>query len=65
VRFPRLTGGSVDDLAAFLHERYETSIVPGRFFGAPDSFRLGLGLEPGVFREGLRRLGLALDEFGR
>ncbi len=65
VRFPRLRGGSVDDFARLLRERHETSVVPGRFFGAADGFRVGLGIDPGTFREGLRRIGLALDEFGR
>lgn len=65
VRFVRLRGGSVDELARFLLERYETSITPGRFFGAPDGFRVSLGFDPATFREALRRLGLALDEFGR
>lgn len=61
VCFPRLRHGSVDPLCALLREKYDTTVVPGRFFGMPDHFRLGLGCEIDVFAEGIRRLGLALD----
>jgi len=50
---------------ALLREKYETSVVPGRFFDMPQYFRIGLGGEPEMTREGLKRLGLALDECGR
>jgi aspartate/methionine/tyrosine aminotransferase len=62
VSFPRLRHGSVDDLASLLAEKYETSIVPGRFFEMPEHFRIGLGGDPEMFREGLDRLGRALDQ---
>jgi aspartate/methionine/tyrosine aminotransferase len=39
--FPRVLRVSADELAALLRERYETSIVPGRFFGAPEHVRIG------------------------
>ncbi|MBK6425197.1 MAG: aminotransferase class I/II-fold pyridoxal phosphate-dependent enzyme [Blastocatellia bacterium] len=58
--FPRLAGCDADALVARLGERYETSVVPGRFFGAPEHIRIGLTVEPAVFREGLARLGEAL-----
>ena len=60
--FPRLKRGSVERLHDLLREKYETSIVPGRFFGAGDHFRMGMGGEVEMTREGLRRLGQALDE---
>lgn len=60
--FPRLVSGSVDELCAVLRERYETSVVPGRFFGAPEHMRIGLTCDPGVFVEGLSRLGDALSQ---
>ncbi|HKR58109.1 MAG TPA: pyridoxal phosphate-dependent aminotransferase [Pyrinomonadaceae bacterium] len=60
--FPRLKQGSVDDLCRLLKEKYETSVVPGRFFEAPGHFRLGFGNDPEMLREGLTRLGAALDE---
>ncbi len=62
--FPRLAGGNVDGLCRLLRERFETSVVPGRFFEEPRHFRLGLGAATPVVEEGLRRLGLALDDLG-
>lgn len=61
VSFPRLKHGSVDDLCDLLREKYETTVVPGRFFEMPDHFRLGLGGEIEVFAGGIERLGEALD----
>jgi aspartate/methionine/tyrosine aminotransferase len=60
--FPRWTGGDVDRLDAALRERYDTAIVPGRWFDMPDHFRVGLGLPTEDFTEALARLGAALDE---
>ena len=65
VAFPRLAGGRVDSLCRLLRDRYETTVVPGRFFGMPDHFRIGIGGDPGMVEEGLARLGRALDELGR
>jgi hypothetical protein len=48
-----------------LAEKYETSLVPGVCFEEPQHFRVGLALEPDIFREGLSRLGSALDELKR
>lgn len=59
--FPRLKSGGVDRLADMLLEDHETSITPGRFFGMPDRFRIGLGGETGMFLEGMKRLCLVLD----
>lgn len=64
VSFPRLRQGSVDALASLLSEKYETSIVPGRFFEMPAHFRIGLGGDPEMFKEGLERLHKALGEIG-
>jgi aspartate/methionine/tyrosine aminotransferase len=62
VSFPRLLKGDTEQLCALLAEKYETSLVPGKFFEEPQHFRVGLALEPDIFREGLARLGAALDE---
>ncbi|MFL6227748.1 MAG: pyridoxal phosphate-dependent aminotransferase [Pyrinomonadaceae bacterium] len=62
VSFPRLLANDPERLCALLAEKYETSLVPGRFFEEPRHFRVGLALEPEIFREGLARLGAALDE---
>ena len=60
--FPRVTSCDADALCALLRERYETSLVPGRFFGAKEHVRVGLCADPKVFPEGLSRLGRALDD---
>ena len=60
--FPRLRHGDVDTLNARLRAHYDTAIVPGRFFGLADHFRLGVGNPTGIVEAGLERLGKALDE---
>jgi hypothetical protein len=60
--FPRLLRGDVDTLHALLLNRYDTSIVPGKWFEMPDHFRLGLGGPTDLLEQGLARLGAALDE---
>jgi len=64
--FPRLAGrdeGDTERFLTLLRERYETSVVPGRFFAEPRHFRLGVGGETVMVEEGLARLAHALDEF--
>jgi aspartate/methionine/tyrosine aminotransferase len=58
--FPRLTAGDGDDFFARLMGRYETSVVPGRFFGRPDHIRVGLGGDTAMTRTGLERIRAAL-----
>jgi aspartate/methionine/tyrosine aminotransferase len=58
--FPRLHGVDVEIFLARLRTDYETSAVPGRFFDMPDHFRIGMGVDREMFREGLRRIDLAL-----
>jgi aspartate/methionine/tyrosine aminotransferase len=60
--FPRLRQGSSERLCRLLREKYETSVVPGSYFESPAHFRIGLGGATEVLREGLERLGEALDE---
>jgi aspartate/methionine/tyrosine aminotransferase len=60
--FPRWSRGATEPLNALLRLKYDTSIVPGRWFDMPDRFRIGLGGETGMLEEGLARLGSALDE---
>jgi aspartate/methionine/tyrosine aminotransferase len=62
VLFPRLKRGNVDELARLLREKYETMIVPGSYFEMPQHFRLGIGIDTELMREGLKRLGTALDQ---
>lgn len=60
--FPRWRGGDTGRLDALLRDRYDTAVVPGRWFEMPDHFRIGFGLDSGDFEAGLGRLGLALDD---
>lgn len=59
--FPRLLIGPVDRLYELLRSKYDTSIVPGRFFEMPEHFRIGIGGEKKMTEEALDRLGKALD----
>jgi aspartate/methionine/tyrosine aminotransferase len=59
IAFPRLRDGDVERLCERLR-RDETTVVPGRFFGAPQHFRLAIGCAPETLRGGLERLGRAL-----
>jgi len=62
IAFPKLLRGDVDHLVDVLRNRYETTVVPGKYFEMPDHFRIGIGGEPGPLEEALRRLGSALDD---
>lgn len=59
---PRLRRGTVEQLLQILVNRYDTSVVPGRFFEMPDHFRVGIGGATNILSEGLQRLGHALDQ---
>jgi len=58
--FLRLKSGGAKAFLERLRAQYETSAVPGRFFEMPEHFRVGMGVDAAMFREGLRRVGLAL-----
>jgi aspartate/methionine/tyrosine aminotransferase len=62
VVLPRLKKGNVEKMCNLLRTKYETTVVPGKFFDMPDHFRIGIGGDLEPLEEGLRRLGLALDE---
>ncbi len=53
----------VDNFCTLLRERYETVVTPGKFFGAPEHIRIGIGGETGILAEGLNRIQQALNEF--
>ena len=63
--FPRLKKGNAAEFVARLHEQFETSVVPGEFFEAPQHFRLGLCGTTEILRAGLERVGAALDTLVR
>jgi aspartate/methionine/tyrosine aminotransferase len=56
----RLAKDNVDDFLARLRTEHETSAVPGHFFGLPNHFRVGMGVNTEMFREGLQRISRAL-----
>jgi aspartate/methionine/tyrosine aminotransferase len=58
--FLRLKNGDAEQFLQRLRTEYETSAVPCRFFGMPSHFRIGMGVNTGMFGEGLRRIGQAL-----
>jgi aspartate/methionine/tyrosine aminotransferase len=61
--FPQLVSGRADAFCLLLRDKYETSVVPGRFFEMPNHFRIGYAVDPEILDEGLSRIGKALDEF--
>ena len=60
--FPRLLKGNVENLYDLLTEKYDTAIVPGRFFESPEYFRIGMCAQPEAFANGVEHLGRALDQ---
>lgn len=63
--FPRLRRGNVEQFCQFLREKYETSVVSGHFFGAPQYFRIGIGGDPEMTASALERLAEALGEYAK
>jgi aspartate/methionine/tyrosine aminotransferase len=59
--FPRVVRADGDVLERVLRYRYDTTVVPGRFFGAPGHVRIGLCGDPAGFASGLERLSSALE----
>ncbi|MFI5247627.1 MAG: aminotransferase class I/II-fold pyridoxal phosphate-dependent enzyme, partial [Nitrospirales bacterium] len=57
----RLHQGQVEPFLSRLRTEFETSAVPGRFFGLPSHFRIGLGVDTAMFGEGLHRIERALE----
>jgi len=62
VVFPQLSTGPADAFCQILREKFETSVVPGRFFGTPEHIRIGIGGQTETVREGLSRIGEGLDK---
>jgi aspartate/methionine/tyrosine aminotransferase len=65
VVFPRLRHGDVEEFCRLLRNKYETSVVPGKFFEMPRHVRIGLGGDTEMTAEGLRRLERALEEHAK
>ena len=62
VVFPRLLRGDSDPLSELLRRKFETSVVPGKFFERPNHFRIGIGGKTDELRAGLERIAAALDQ---
>jgi hypothetical protein len=60
--FPRFLKQDTEFFFKLLREKYETTVVPGRFFYAENHFRIGLTCETETLRDGLERLSAALNE---
>ena len=60
--FPRLPKVDVEKLCALLIDKYQTEVVPGRFFESPQHIRIGMCCDPELFQAGVERLGKALNE---
>jgi aspartate/methionine/tyrosine aminotransferase len=56
----RLVRGNAAAFVETLRAAHDTTVVPGAFFGAPDHFRIGMGVDSEMFAEGLRRISLHL-----
>lgn len=63
--FPRLCHVDVDQLCRLLIEKYETTVVPGRFFESPEHIRIGICCEPDSFSAGVERLSEAFNPLRR
>lgn len=62
VIFPRVEF-SLEEFCQFLRAKHETVVTPGKFFGAPNHLRIGVGGEPAIFQEGLNRVHQAVVAF--
>jgi len=63
VVFPKLTTGDPETFFDLLRTKYETTVVPGKFFGSPQHFRVGIAGDTAMTSAGLERLDAALHEF--
>ncbi len=61
--FVRLLDADTESFVERLRQEYDTSLVPGRFFGSAAHFRLGMGVDHTMFVEGLRRMSELLSRF--
>lgn len=61
--FPRLRHGNVEELCDLLRSKFETSVVPGKFFGCPDRFRMGVGISTAEVKAGLDQLAKGLEAY--
>jgi len=60
----RLIHGNSEHFLSRLRGEQDTTAVPGRFFELPNHFRIGMGVDSNMFREGLQRIGRTLNTLG-
>jgi aspartate/methionine/tyrosine aminotransferase len=60
--FPRVRHIDAEALGDRLLGRYQTLVVPGRFFESPRHIRVSFGCRPSVLRRGLANISRALDD---
>jgi aspartate/methionine/tyrosine aminotransferase len=60
--FPRIRNAEVEKLCELLTEKYETAVVPGKFFESSQHVRIGMCCDPENFSAGIERVGKALDD---
>ena len=60
--FPRVRNVDVEKLCSLLVGKYDTAVVPGKFFEALQHIRIGMCCEPENFSAGIEQLGHALNE---
>jgi aspartate/methionine/tyrosine aminotransferase len=65
IAFPRLLAADVNRFCRILRDKYDTAVVPGKFFEMPEYVRIGLGGESAILKQGLASVARALDEFAR
>ena len=53
--------GEPESFLSRLRSDFETSAVPGKFFGLPQHFRIGMGVDSQMFGGGLQRISRALE----
>jgi aspartate/methionine/tyrosine aminotransferase len=58
----QIADADVDAWVDRLHADYEVAVVPGRFFGAPDYFRIAVSLPTDDLRQALQRIDEALHK---
>lgn len=63
--FAKVPGADGDAFARFLREEYETSVVPGSFFGVRERIRIGICCDSDEVKEALKRVASALLRFGQ
>jgi aspartate/methionine/tyrosine aminotransferase len=65
VGFPRIRGkADATPFVELLRDRFETGVVPGRYFEAPAHMRIALGGQRSILEEGLSRIAQALESEG-